>query len=612
MKVIKKLFFLSVLVMSVYACSTDELNAPTEETVRTNEIVHRTLSFEEFYNTFSKDKTLLSKQVHNFAQTKNERLKKANSQSAETPDNDVEIVVDYYYDPIHSNETYSFITKEFKTKGDYLEKFVVTIEEGERKSGYLRYYPEGDTIAELFTGRVELTNAAQTVSFSDYFVSGEPDQRTTYGVMDDCTTRVSFGSTLCSNGGLHKYGEACRPPFTNDAYMYVIVEVVCKNTIPSNIQEMPHQIIDIKPGKTGGSGGTSTSTIKFENFVNILNTATKNWLLENHDIKLIISGYLVQQNFSDASKQTATMLLDLIANDNVLNTNNNRLTEYLIRSCLMGTEFNTQQFIDFWSALTTAEKNILQQFVNANLTAGYFPVIKPSILTFLNWAFPYLINNEDVTVEQFENWFMGKSEGVESLDIYNSSFWETTTLTFPKQELPFYSVFFDNYPDRTINADYLCNQLIGGEITTLYNNIVAAGQIINTCAIRMSYALNYSGINIPNLPVTKLGADGKYYFTFAKDINIWMRKTFGTNDGDLTTPHNPKHTRLTKAQGGINGQNFPNLIENKQGIFSIVSPNGSTWASGHADCLTPDGTCVNDCHFYDGDIEYIDIWELTN
>lgn len=48
-----------------------------------------------------------------------------------------------------------------------------------------------------------------------------------------------------------------------------------------------------------------------------------------------------------------------------------------------------------------------------------------------------------------------------------------------------------------------------------------------------------------------------------------------------------------------------------KGIFSMVSPKNSLWTSGHADCLQSSGTCVNNCHFFDGDIEYIDIWELN-
>ena len=71
-----------------------------------------------------------------------------------------------------------------------------------------------------------------------------------------------------------------------------------------------------------------------------------------------------------------------------------------------------------------------------------------------------------------------------------------------------------------------------------------------------------------------------------------------------------KHHHFTAEDGRNKGENFPGLVENMKGIFSIVSLQGSKWATGHADCLKPDQTCVNDCHFYDGDIQFIDIWQL--
>ncbi len=119
MKVIKNLFFLSVLVMSFYACSTDELNGPIETSNKPNEIVHRTLSFEVFYNTFSNDKALLGKEIHTLAQTRKEHLKKAYSQSSVTTDTTKQIVVDYYNDPFNT------IGKKLNGKRDsFTEQFV--------------------------------------------------------------------------------------------------------------------------------------------------------------------------------------------------------------------------------------------------------------------------------------------------------------------------------------------------------------------------------------------------------------------------------------------------------------------------------------------------------
>ncbi len=400
-----KRLLLLVMVCLLAGCTHDEFNEPIKDSAMPDEIVHRTLSFDEFYTTFSANESLLGKEIQALAQTRNEQLNKSTNEAGGVPGDNVEIMVDYYYDAVHSNETYSFVTKEFKTKGDYLEKFVVTIENGIKKSGYLRYYPEGDKIEELFTGKVELTNASQTVRFSNYFVKGIREERTTYGVQKDCTMVFTFGSTRCSHSGNHEYGESCNRGFINDAYLYVLTDVFCKTTITSDIQEMPNQIIDINPGRTGGGGGTSSSTVKFNNFVNALPASTKSWLLENYDIKLIVSGYLVQQNFSEESKQTATALLNFIVNDNVLKTNNNKLTEHIVRSSLMGSEFSVQQFMAFWSNLTQQEKMILQNYANNGVSVnGNF--LKPSVVSFLNWAFPYLINNEDISTEQFKKWFI--------------------------------------------------------------------------------------------------------------------------------------------------------------------------------------------------------------
>lgn len=78
------------------------------------------------------------------------------------------------------------------------------------------------------------------------------------------------------------------------------------------------------------------------------------------------------------------------------------------------------------------------------------------------------------------------------------------------------------------------------------------------------------------------------------------------------SPNNPNHLRLTAQDGGYKGENFPSLVENKKGIFSMVSTN-PVWASGHADILYSNGTCKAGCHFQDNPpapIDYIDIWIL--
>ncbi|WP_229665897.1 T6SS effector amidase Tae4 family protein [Flavobacterium suaedae] len=147
---------------------------------------------------------------------------------------------------------------------------------------------------------------------------------------------------------------------------------------------------------------------------------------------------------------------------------------------------------------------------------------------------------------------------------------------------------------------------IGGQVLSIYS-----GPQTNTCAVRLSKALNYSGVDIPHIPgKTFKGADNLYYFKAAYEINLWMRKTFGTNPATSSTPYNSNHIKYTGTQAGENGVNLPSLLSGKKGIYSLYSSNFQ-WATGHADILYSNSTCGNNCHFYDAPIARIDIWILN-
>lgn len=600
----KKTLLIIFTVFGLYACSdelTEELKQTNSAKTSVEEIQYEILSFEEFFYRLTETKQADQKTLQSI-QNSYEIAKKRNHEGSIEKDALTDIVIDHFYDPIHTIETYSFVTQKFNKKGNFLEKFVVTINNEVLKTAYLRYYPEGGIFEELFTGKVELSTADKSITISDYFRNGERDNRTTNAVQKDCTTIFTFRSTRCTNGGRHKFGQMCGGKYTNDAYIYVTTDVICKTTITSDIVQLSLELIDLNPAKGGGGG--SSSNAKFENFLYSLPVLTKNMLSQNSDLKTAVSVYLMQKNYSAASIKLATDLLNYIANDTVLRTNNNKLTQQIVQLSLFTNKFTVNSFITFWSSLTTEEKMILQNYANNGMSAnGNF--LKPSAISFLNWALGYLIQNNGVTMSQFENWFMKKHEGKDYF--YDASYWENPNLTFASQNLPTWAEFSAAYPNETSAQLYM---VVGGDVAKA--RIKYPAETENGCALKVSRALNYSGVIIPkipninNFPGTVQGADGKYYFLNAKSLNVWMIKTFKTN------PQNPKHIRLTAAQGGENGVNFPNLVKDKKGIFSMVSTNVQ-WASGHADILYPDGTCKAGCHFQDNPpapIDYIDIWEL--
>lgn len=171
-------------------------------------------------------------------------------------------------------------------------------------------------------------------------------------------------------------------------------------------------------------------------------------------------------------------------------------------------------------------------------------------------------------------------------------------------------------PLKYTDGGPLCNSL-GGDVLKMYNDVIAKGKKLNTCAIRVSIALIKCGIVIPFIPDSKKGfkntikdKDGNYLIINAKVLNEWMRKTFGTN------PANYRH--FTAAQGGVKGRNFPKLMEDvgSDGIYSMVSRPEihETWGTGHADILE-EGDCRIKCHFFDEKnnfvpVDYIDVWIL--
>ena len=242
---------------------------------------------------------------------------------------------------------------------------------------------------------------------------------------------------------------------------------------------------------------------------------------------------------------------------------------------------------------------------------------------FVSYCINYLIANPTTTFEQFQNWFMGTSEGIDGE--YDAAYWENPSLTFPPQNLPTYDQYLQGMP-RFANGTFMIGAdnvygLVGGDVQQKRLQYPALTN--NTCALKVSIALNRSGIIIPNIPGKTFEGGGveftgKYFFLNAKSLNSWMRETFGTNPSTTSTPFNSNHISYTGSQGGVNGINFPSLLSNVKGIFSMITTEtyiNSGGATGHADLIFPSntnnlGTCIYGCNF-NLPIERIDIWKLN-
>jgi hypothetical protein len=273
-------------------------------------------------------------------------------------------------------------------------------------------------------------------------------------------------------------------------------------------------------------------------------------------------------------------------------SNEQQKTDYLVY------ELNLDQTQLFYLANTQDAINTIFDYLYNNNT------IRSKDIAI--WAISYFRDNQFINMEVFKNQFLGTSEGTDGeFDPY----WDDPNLVFTPQDLPSWDDFNAAFPkdkDPRYDTPKKMFDSIGGDVATFYTSPKT-----NTCAIRLSKALNYSGVVIPNIPgQTFKGADNKYYFKAAYEINLWMRKTFGTNPATATTPLNNNHFSYSQTDAGVKGVNLPRLLIGKKGIYSIYSSDFG-WASGHADLLYPNSTCGNKCHFADAPIERLDIWILN-
>jgi hypothetical protein len=145
------------------------------------------------------------------------------------------------------------------------------------------------------------------------------------------------------------------------------------------------------------------------------------------------------------------------------------------------------------------------------------------------------------------------------------------TMNNPSNSLPTYQKMYDNYP-KDENGDDLkakkVYELVGGDVLKLFNTFPEDYQ--NACALRVSYALNKSGVNIPKGKTTVKGEDGKNYYLSAAELNKWLFSYFGKPDLELS-------------------KNFKENLNGNKGIYVMI-PNypgdQGFGASGHATLFT--------------------------
>ena len=163
---------------------------------------------------------------------------------------------------------------------------------------------------------------------------------------------------------------------------------------------------------------------------------------------------------------------------------------------------------------------------------------------------------------------------------------------------PKFEDMWGNLPSKNIKAP----DLIGGMVKFNFDNNPKS--FSNTCAIRMSRALNYSNSMVTPLPTEKTkgragtGADKKWYYYGVTELNSYLNRTFGPPD-------------LTINSTNLRKNDIRKIIQNETGIiFFRVS--GWDDAVGHFDMWN--GHSVKNSEYFNpsgnASLYEIDLWFL--
>jgi len=128
-------------------------------------------------------------------------------------------------------------------------------------------------------------------------------------------------------------------------------------------------------------------------------------------------------------------------------------------------------------------------------------------------------------------------------------------------------------------------ELIGGNVAKNINNPNPQQRWSNTCAVRMSYILNYSGLIIPAISgQTVSGADLKRYFYRVRNLIAFLRQRWGSPE---VVSHPP-------SGGGV--------LAGRKGLI-LFEISGWSDAQGHA-TLFNGSVCYDHCYFNESGVNY--------
>jgi hypothetical protein len=492
----------------------------------------------------------------------------------------------------NGNTTYTFEIKRMTPVQD-LENLVLRRNSNGSYSGILIQYHLSKEEIQAFqnaTKPEDIKNKISVYRINNININSK-DSGYTYSEQIGCLV-VNYEVIPCASSDQHTNPSQCSLTGAS-APQIILLSVDDTHCVPSGEGQGNPGSGTIPGGSQGGGSGQGSNTppenlyntFLFSNFGDDANicTAGDTECEENRQLNLQLQAYLL-----------------------TLSPKTSILSAYLYTFLTIKGYFK----INGSNTFLTDRLNMLAGWYNNPANANIPELEKHK---FINWGLNFLIQNPDTTWEQFENWFITKSEGndgepIDNLDdILNTMQYQTRAMptynqfvaAFPKLDYPGYPGYYKQIPASQVYP------MVGGNLENLYNTTGKdTGPYRNACTVRWSMGMNGSGILIPNNSLSRRGADkngqARYYYLQAKTAGDFMQKTFGNPNYKLegTDVNNPNKVAV--------------FLKGKTGIYVIVNNDPTTAGyTGHVD-LIQNGHIPGGANAYNvpGGIKSIRIWEF--
>jgi hypothetical protein len=277
--------------------------------------------------------------------------------------------------------TYSFLVNNYSIAKPYFSFFVIQKTSSAEKAGFAKYIP-ATAVTHLdvphFTGILELYDIDNTLYARTSFVNGQaiPTPTNTASKGQECGNVISIITHNCSHGGNHSPGQSCNNGYSNDGYYEVIIRVVCHTV--NSITPPPDAYVGQSGGGSAGGGGLIPDVDEIFAFTESLTVDEKEWLAQNLPTYNTLVNNLVQNHWTDESKDFANEVIDRMRQEPGVFKN---INPFIIEKEIDDSQLNTCTK-DVLNKIKTLQQNDFSAIIGklGGANTPYKLTIKPRII----------------------------------------------------------------------------------------------------------------------------------------------------------------------------------------------------------------------------------------